>query len=128
VRVDAYGDDRVRLSASMNADGLVVLLDAFDPGWSATVDGAPVPILRADHVFRAVPVPAGRHEITFEYRPASVRKGAAFSAAALALLLGLLVIEAFFRARRCALPTPFAAPMVTVACPRTSSKSFLHAS
>jgi hypothetical protein len=30
--------------------------------------------------FRAVPVSAGRHEVAFRYRPASVRVGAAISA------------------------------------------------
>ena len=40
-------------------DGLAVILDPFYPGWTATVDGKPTPILRADFAFQAVPVTAG---------------------------------------------------------------------
>jgi len=53
-------------------------VDAYDPGWRATLDGGAAPLLRANVAFRAVPVPAGRHEVELRYRPRS-------------LILGLLV-------------------------------------
>lgn len=49
--------------------GWLVLSDRFVPGWRASLDGAPVPILRADLAFRAVEVPAGRHLVEMTYRP-----------------------------------------------------------
>ena len=78
------------LSATVLAprDGLAVVLDPFYPGWRATVDGASVPILRADYAFQAVPVKAGRHELRLEYRNRLVPLGAVVSLAALLLLLG----------------------------------------
>jgi hypothetical protein len=72
--------DRVRLEATLSDDGYVVLLDGHDPGWRATVDGHPAPVLRANIVFRAVPVPAGRHVVEFVYRPRSITLGLAASA------------------------------------------------
>ena len=56
------------------ADGHVVLLDTFYPGWHAEVDGREQPIRAADLAFRAVAVPPGRHTVRFFYRPTSVHR------------------------------------------------------
>ncbi len=55
------------------AGGYLVLNDALVPGWSATVDGRAAPIVRADYAFRAVPVPAGDHDVMMRYSPWSLR-------------------------------------------------------
>ncbi|MCB9595051.1 MAG: hypothetical protein H6719_20205 [Sandaracinaceae bacterium] len=49
--------------------GLVVVNEAFYPGWTATVDGRPVPIFRANALVRAVPVEAGPHEVAMVFAP-----------------------------------------------------------
>ena len=49
--------------------GYVVLNDPYHPWWSAAVDGAEAPVLRANVLFRAVAVPPGRHTVRFEFRP-----------------------------------------------------------
>ena len=54
------------------------------PGWEATVDGIPTPILRANYAFRAVRVPAGISVVEFRYRPRSVWLGAAITLGSLA--------------------------------------------
>lgn len=59
--------------------GVVVVTDTFYPGWEATLDGEPVPILRANTVFRAVAVPAGEHVVEMRYRPRMFRLGVALS-------------------------------------------------
>lgn len=43
-----------------------------DPGWIAEIGGQEVPVLRADHLFRAVEGPAGHHRIVFRFRPWSL--------------------------------------------------------
>ena len=86
-------------------DGLAVILDPFYPGWTATVDGQPAPILRADFAFQAVPVSAGRHEIRLAYRNRWVTLGAAVSLVTLAVLVGTLAL----RSRRLRRDTPPAA-------------------
>lgn len=81
----------VEIDAVLDAPGLVVLADAFYPGWKATVDGRSAPILATNHLFRGVAVPAGRHRVRFAYRPRSVAVGAGISLAALTALAGLWV-------------------------------------
>lgn len=66
----------VVLDVRAPAAGYLVLADELVPGWSAHVDGVPREIARANHVFRAVAVPAGASTVEFRYRPASLYIGA----------------------------------------------------
>jgi uncharacterized membrane protein YfhO len=88
------GERAVELEATLTAPGLVVLADAYYPGWHATVDGRPAPIVPVNHLFRGVPAPAGPHRVRVAYHPARIWWGAAVSAAALAIALLLLRREA----------------------------------
>jgi hypothetical protein len=78
----------VRLRAQ--APGLLVVRDAFAPGWSATVNGEPAPVLRAEERHRAIPIPAGVSEVRLFYRPPGMALPLALGATALAVALGLL--------------------------------------
>ncbi|MGL4443464.1 MAG: hypothetical protein ACRCU1_07555, partial [Alsobacter sp.] len=49
--------------------GWVVLNDVWHTWWQATVDGEPARLLRANVLFRAVAVPAGRHRVSFTFHP-----------------------------------------------------------
>lgn len=70
---------------------LLVVSDAYYPGWQATLDGEAAELLRANVAFRAVAVPAGEHIVEFRYEPRSVRVGLWISLLSLAGALGLLV-------------------------------------
>lgn len=72
---------------SHGAGGPLRLLDSYEPGWTATLDGAPVAISRADDLWRSVPVPAGDHEIVFRYRTPGLIAGALVSLLALAVII-----------------------------------------
>ena len=84
-----YDDEEVAVALTDSAGGILVLSDTYYPGWRAFVDGVEHPILRANHVFRAVVVPAGAQEVVFSYEPDSFRYGLLVSVAAVALWLGL---------------------------------------
>src|SRR5262249_42718416 len=89
VTVSRYGPQRVELVAELKRPGLVVLADAFDPGWSLTIDGAPAPILRTNRLMRGAAGRAGKHTLGYTYSPTSFWIGAAISIAALLALLAL---------------------------------------
>lgn len=90
--------DRQRLETDSPRPALLVLADGYDPGWRASVDGAPVALLRANLAFRAVPVPEGRHRVELVYRPGPVLAGLAVSGTAVLVALGLFM-TAFVTAR-----------------------------
>jgi hypothetical protein len=96
--IATYAPDRVELSVEASAAGYVVLLDGYDPGWEATVDGRPSTVFRANYGFRAVAVPAGEHVVLMRYRPPAVTAGVLVSALALAGIL-LAAAGSFLRSR-----------------------------
>ena len=75
------------LEVSAAAGGWLCVADAFFPGWTASVDGAPATIVPAFLAPRAVAVPAGTSHVEFRYEPASLRRGAWLSAAGALLVL-----------------------------------------
>jgi hypothetical protein len=82
----------IRVAATSAGEGLLVVNDTFWKGWSATLDGRPVPILRADFLVRAVAWPAGEHVLEMRYEPPEVRLGLAVSAVgALGVLLAFVL-------------------------------------
>jgi hypothetical protein len=86
--------DRLRIDARLEQPGYVVILDTFDPGWRATVDGRDEPVYRANLAFRAVRVPAGSHRIELVYRPRALAIGLVVAGLALAAAVVLLLTAA----------------------------------
>ena len=91
-------DEPERVSIQLDApqSGYLVLSDTHAPGWEATLDGAPTPILKADVIYRAVAVSAGRHTIEFVYRPALFYWGALVSGLS-AIVILLIALAALVR-------------------------------
>jgi uncharacterized membrane protein YfhO len=68
-RIVSYRNTEIVVEADSPNGGLVVLNDVWHPWWRATVDGAPAEILKANVLFRAVVVPAGKHTVRFTFHP-----------------------------------------------------------
>lgn len=80
----AAGPDRVVVRVATAAPGLLVVGDAWMPGWSATLDDRPVPILVGDRAWRVVALPEpGAHVVVMRYEAPGLRPGAAITLATL---------------------------------------------
>jgi hypothetical protein len=94
------------VSSSGRRPALVVVAEAWFPGWTATLDGVRVPVRRSDGAFVGVMVPAGDHQVALRYRrPRAFDIGLATSAATLLaiggwLLTSWLITPALVRRRR----------------------------
>jgi hypothetical protein len=87
----ALGRNRLRATIEAPADGVVVILEGYYArGWTATVDGAPAPIVPANGAFRGVLVGPGAHVIEMEYRAPAYLALAALVPLALIAIGGLL--------------------------------------
>jgi hypothetical protein len=69
VTIVTYMPERVVLQVTSPQEALLVLTDAYYPGWSAAVDGQTLPIYQMDILFRAIIIPAGQHEVVFSFAP-----------------------------------------------------------
>jgi len=84
--------DEVTVVAESGGEGLLVVNDAWAPGWRAWIDGREAELMPADVLVRAVPWPAGRHALRMAYEPPGLRLGAAITLATLLVLAGIAVV------------------------------------
>jgi hypothetical protein len=87
----AYGWNQVTVQVKTAAPALLVLSDAYYPGWRAQLDGETVPIYETNEIGRGVFVPAGRHSVAFTFRPPVLHLAAALAIGGLLLALSLVV-------------------------------------
>lgn len=67
-----YHPNRLEYTSNSSSAQLAVFPEVWfgpDKGWTATIDGREVPVLRANYVLRALQVPAGQHTIVFNFHP-----------------------------------------------------------
>jgi len=84
---DAYGrawitEDRdtiLQVQTINRQPSFLVLGDFYFPGWTAVVNGRPVPILRTNYVQRGILLPAGQNFVRFAFRPSSLYAGIGIS-------------------------------------------------
>ena len=93
IRLTGYEPNQLVYETSSPKDGVVVFSEIYYPGWTATIDGKPADIARADYILRAMNVPAGKHTIEMRFDPQSlhVTEGIAYGAMAL-LLIGVIIL------------------------------------
>jgi Bacterial membrane protein YfhO len=65
----SWHPDRVEVSVDAVQPGVLVLHEAFYPGWVVEVDGRPAQLLRANVLFRGVEVAEGKHHVVFRFQP-----------------------------------------------------------
>ncbi len=82
--------EELTVQVRLRRPALLVFAEAFFPGWTVAVDGRPADPIRVNYLFQGVELPAGDHQVTFSYRPATLRLGLAVTgASALVLVLTL---------------------------------------
>ncbi len=92
VTITSRSPHRIEMAVTAARPALLVLSEIYYPEWRAKVNSRPVGILRADYCLRAVPLPAGKHQVVIYYNRNQVVTGMLISKLAfLALVLVLLL-------------------------------------
>jgi hypothetical protein len=102
--ITAYRSDEMVVRTASERNTLLFLADSYYPGWKALVDGREEKVYRADYLFRAVPVPAGQHEVRFFFEPDSFDLGRSITLFTLTsfsiVFVGLLLVPPAYRGSR----------------------------
>lgn len=91
IEITNYAPNEMTAQGNVSANGYLVFSEAFVPGWRAFVNEQEVGVTRANHLFRAIPISAGAHQVRMIYEPMPFRVGAWMSGITLLIVLsGLL--------------------------------------
>src|SRR5262249_19402393 len=83
--------NRIEVQVDAEAPSVLVLSELDYPAWKARLDGQSARVYRANYLFRAVAVPAGRHLVSFEYDDENFRRGAWITGVTALLAAGVLL-------------------------------------
>jgi hypothetical protein len=90
-----YGADGNSLAIDLwsEREALLVVTDAWYPGWRATVNGRATPIAEVNAFQRGIRVPAGNSSVVMRYEPTTLRVGIIGSLAALTAVVAWLAFN-----------------------------------
>lgn len=95
IYLTSYAPDRLTYRARSANGGVAVFSEVYFPwGWTAIVDGKEVPVGRVNYLLRALRLPAGSHEVVFEFNPQSVRVTTTVAYVAIGLVYLMLALLA----------------------------------
>ena len=89
------------LRVSADRPSVLVVADNWFPAWKARVGDEEVPVLRANHTLRAVPITAGEHTVEFYYESDQLRWSLRLTLLSLVVVVGLVGMD-WIRGRRSA--------------------------
>ena len=76
ITLKSYQPNELVYESNAQGEGLAIFSEIYYPkGWTATIDGEPADILRANYVLRALKVPSGKHAIVFKFAPKAYAVG-----------------------------------------------------
>ncbi|MBR9979120.1 MAG: hypothetical protein KFH87_13630 [Bacteroidetes bacterium] len=105
VELTDFGINSFAYDLETPVDAVFKLSEVYYPsGWSATLNGEPVDILRSDYTLRAVVIPAGKHRLEMHFEPETYQAGLIITTITnytLAIVL-LLALVLWWRKRRSA--------------------------
>jgi hypothetical protein len=86
--LEEYQPNYLRYQSENPDQALAVFSEIYYPkGWTATIDGEPAEIIRANYVLRALEIPGGSHLVEFRFQPAAYHMGNKIMMASSILLL-----------------------------------------
>ncbi|MCW8803246.1 MAG: YfhO family protein [Ignavibacteriaceae bacterium] len=112
VKIEKFGDEYIELNVNASGNNFLFLGDTYmtgeidyklikvHTGWKAFIDGAETKIYRANHGFRGIVVPKGKHKVEFTYLPDSFVISKYLSLAFSSIIMLGLIVGIVFNIRK----------------------------
>ena len=100
VKLLDYSPNKLVYESNTAKDALAIFSEVYyAKGWLASVDGKPAEHFRANYILRGMKIPAGKHQIVFEFKPQPYiqTEKIAFASSCLLIVLAGVVIFLVFR-------------------------------
>lgn len=95
VKIKSYAPNRLSYDVTSDKGGILVFSEIYYPGWEATVDGQPAELGRVNYVLRAMHIQPGRHQVTLQFFPASIKKTETIAYISYAILILVILVGVF---------------------------------
>jgi uncharacterized membrane protein YfhO len=86
------GNDTLSGTVAADGAGVLYLSIPYSTGWTATVDGVPAPIVRANVGFSGVAITGGTHQVVLRYRTPGLTAGLLLGGFGLVLFAAVVVL------------------------------------
>lgn len=94
-------NDIITYKSSSHTNQFAVFSEIYyDRGWKAYIDDKEAPIVKTNYALRGLSIPAGNHNIRFEFKPDSFYKSRTIANASSAVVWALLAFTIFWYVRR----------------------------
>ncbi|MDX1903717.1 MAG: YfhO family protein [Thermonemataceae bacterium] len=106
IKLLEHTPNKMTYESNSSTQQLAVFSEVFyqkgDSGWQVYVDGKKVTHFRANYLLRALPIPAGKHNIEFRFEPTTFKNGEqlALVSSILMLLTGLGAVVWLWKQRK----------------------------
>ena len=100
VKLTKYMSDQLEYDVYSKNGGVIVFSEVYYPGWTATVDGQPAELGRADYLLRALNVAPGKHKVVLTFHPKSVTTTETIAYIAYAAIIIAILIATFLGYRK----------------------------
>lgn len=98
VKIVYWRNNQIKIKAETDKSSLLFLSLTNFPGWQAKINDQPVKILRANHAFSAIEIPAGISQVEFSFKPAPFYLGLMISVFTLfVLIFKFFILNYFFK-------------------------------
>jgi hypothetical protein len=100
VRMTSYAPNKITYEAECKGDQFAVFSEVYYPiGWTATVDGKEVDIVKTNYLLRGLPLTGGKHKVEFVFGSEKLRKANLVSVAG-SIIFGLLLAFGIYTERK----------------------------
>ena len=99
MEITSFSDTHIEGTVTASEAGMLLTSIPYDKGWTVTADGRTLDTDEYFNAFLAVRLPAGTHQMTFDFRPRGRTEGILITIVSLILLLGAAAFSVIHKKR-----------------------------